>query len=194
MVEPKKITREDFEFQEILGRGAYGRVVKAQKIDSKETFAVKIVSKNLLKRVTSRKENKIKQAHAERDILAKLRNEPGVVKLHYTFQDPQYLYFVIELCSHGSFLSLITFYNSAIPLDLAKFYTAEIVHTICSLHQKSIAHRDLKPENLLISENYHLKLTDFGTAKVMSEEPCEELEAGSPTRRERADTFVGTAQ
>lgn len=48
---------------------------------------------------------------------------------------------------------------------MALFYTTEIVLAIEYLHSKKIAYRDLKPENLLIANDGHLKITDFGFAK-----------------------------
>lgn len=53
MVEGKKLGAADFNFEGILGRGAYGRVAKATKKDSGEVFAIKIVEKKHLQRVTS---------------------------------------------------------------------------------------------------------------------------------------------
>jgi 3-phosphoinositide dependent protein kinase-1 len=49
--------------------------------------------------------------------------------------------------------------------ELAKFYIAEIINMLEYIHEKGMAHRDLKPSNLLLDENYHLKLVDFGTVK-----------------------------
>ena len=52
-------------------------------------------------------------------------------------------------------------------MELVKFYTAEIVTILEYLRSKGVAHRDLKPSNLLLDSNYHLKLIDFGTAKIV---------------------------
>ena len=56
-----------------------------------------------------------------------------------------------------------------LSIDIAKFVAAEIVDILEYMHSKGVMHRDLKPSNLLLDENYHLKLVDFGTAKI--EEP-----------------------
>lgn len=50
------------------------------------------------------------------------------------------------------------------PIDLVKFYAAEIVLAIEYIHNKGIIHRDLKPENILITNEGHLKIIDFGDA------------------------------
>eukprot|EP00697_Spironema_sp_BW2_P007183 gnl/Spiro4/21406_TR10470_c0_g1_i1.p2 gnl/Spiro4/21406_TR10470_c0_g1~~gnl/Spiro4/21406_TR10470_c0_g1_i1.p2 ORF type:complete len:256 (+),score=54.29 gnl/Spiro4/21406_TR10470_c0_g1_i1:538-1305(+) len=66
----------------------------------------------------------------------------------------------------------------------AQFYTAEILSALEYLHSQGIVHRDLKPENLLLSGDGHIKLTDFGTAKITSA-------AAEPNDR---PTFCGTPE
>lgn len=184
MVEAKKLEPQDFQFVEILGRGAYGRVAKAIRKDTGETFAVKIIEKAHLK-----KENKARQALIEKNILAKLRDHPGTVRLHYTFQDTENLYFVLEFCPNGDLLDLINSFEGRFPLELARFYTAELIVILDLLHERGVIHRDLKPENLLLSSDFHLKLSDFGTGKEVSPDPD-----GAEFNRERRSTFVGTAE
>ena len=53
--------------------------------------------------------------------------------------------------------------------DVAKFYAAEITLAIEHLHSKNIVYRDLKPENLLLDERGHIKITDFGFAKIVED-------------------------
>lgn len=48
-----------------------------------------------------------------------------------------------------------------------KFYIGEIFLAIESLHSRNIIYRDLKPENILLDSDGHIKLTDFGLAKVL---------------------------
>lgn len=53
--------------------------------------------------------------------------------------------------------------------DGAKFYAAEIVLAFAYLHEQNIVYRDLKPENLLLTKKGHLKITDFGFAKIVED-------------------------
>jgi 3-phosphoinositide dependent protein kinase-1 len=183
MVESKKLGPKDFNFIGILGRGAYGRVAKAQKKDTGEVFAIKIVDKSHLQKVSFIQEGKTSQALIEKNILAKLRNHPGTVRLFFTFQDTEKLYYVLEYCPNGDFLGLINSFKGNMPLQLIKFYAAELIDILQHMFELNVVHRDLKPENLLLTEDYHLKLSDFGTARDLGE-----------AVRDRRNTFVGTAE
>eukprot|EP00742_Colponemidia_sp_Colp-10_P002986 GILJ01003186.1.p1 GENE.GILJ01003186.1~~GILJ01003186.1.p1 ORF type:complete len:502 (+),score=48.27 GILJ01003186.1:46-1506(+) len=189
----KRLTPSDFEFISLLGEGSYARVMHARRIDTGEEFAVKIIEKKHIQ-----KENKVHQVMMEKQVLSKL-NHPNIIKLYYTFQDRHCLYFVLELMPGGELFEQIRRLGRC-PLDLARFYAAEVVNILEHLHKQGIAHRDLKPENLLLSAEGHLKLADFGTAKILGDDTI----ARKPSvtgdddiveeRYRRFNTFVGTAE
>lgn len=52
---------------------------------------------------------------------------------------------------------------------LGNFYASEIVSALEYLHARNIVYRDLKPENLLLAKDGHLKITDFGFAKKLTD-------------------------
>jgi 3-phosphoinositide dependent protein kinase-1 len=68
---------------------------------------------------------------------------------------------VFEHASRGSLTRLIQKLSSSevkMPMDLVRYYTAEILLALEVMHEKEVVHRDLKPENILINEEWHLKL------------------------------------
>lgn len=56
-----------------------------------------------------------------------------------------------------------------IPIETCRYMIAEIVLALEYLHSQNIVHRDLKPENILLDSDYHIKLCDFGEAKVIKQ-------------------------
>lgn len=97
---------------------------------------------------------------AERDILAEADNE-WVVRLYYSFQDRDSLYFVMDYIPGGDMMSLLI-RMGVFPELLARFYVAELTLAIESVHKMGFIHRDIKPDNILIDLDGHIKLTDFG--------------------------------
>lgn len=97
---------------------------------------------------------------AERDILAEADNE-WVVRLYYSFQDRESLYFVMDYIPGGDMMSLLI-RMGVFPEILACFYVAELTLAIESVHKMGFIHRDIKPDNILIDLDGHIKLTDFG--------------------------------
>ncbi|XP_039599947.1 serine/threonine-protein kinase LATS2 [Polypterus senegalus] len=138
-----------------LGIGAFGEVCLTRKVDTNALYAMKTLRK---KDVLNR--NQVAHVKAERDILAEADNE-WVVKLYYSFQDKDCLYFVMDYIPGGDMMSLLI-RMGVFPENLARFYIAELTLAIESVHKMGFIHRDIKPDNILIDLDGHIKLTDFG--------------------------------
>ena len=189
---------KDFQFGRTLGEGSYSTVIAATDRETGKEYAIKVLDKRHII-----KEKKVKYVNIEKDTLNRLTDHPGVVRLYYTFQDEQSLYFVLDLASSGELLGVL---KQMITFDeeCTRFYGAEILDTIDYMHARGVIHRDLKPENVLLDEQMHVKITDFGTAKIleMPKRPPRGNgdigpEAGSPldgTDMNKANSFVGTAE
>merc|ERR1719270_1852456 len=150
-----KMDKTQFKRLKTIGVGAFGEVALVQKLDSPQLYAMKTLKKQeVLKR------NQVAHVKAERDILAEADNE-WVVKLYYSFQDRDNLYFVMDYIPGGDLMSLLIKFG-IFQEDLAKFYISELVCAVDSVHKMGFIHRDIKPDNILIDSNGHIKLTDFG--------------------------------
>lgn len=63
--------------------------------------------------------------------------------------------------------------NNKLPTKLTREFTMEIVLALEFLQKKNVVHRDLKPQNILLDDTYHIKLADFGAAKIIDPEEIE---------------------
>ncbi|KAL1918145.1 uncharacterized protein VTP21DRAFT_3411 [Calcarisporiella thermophila] len=162
---PHRVQRRslrDFEFGRTLGEGSYSTVVAATERETGREYAIKILNKRSIV-----KDRKVKYVKIEKRALIRLRH-PGVVRLHATFHDNTSLYFVLELAKKGELLTYIKKFGS-FDISCTTFYAAQLVTVIEYMHSKGVLHRDIKPENILLDERMHIKLTDFGTAKLIDE-------------------------
>jgi serine/threonine kinase 38 len=71
----------------------------------------------------------------------------------------------MEFLPGGDFMNLLIV-KDKLTEEEAKFYMAELILTVESIHNLDCIHRDIKPDNILIDKNGHIKLSDFGLAKV----------------------------
>jgi serine/threonine kinase 38 len=99
----------------------------------------------------------------ERDMLVKAKS-PWVVDLKYSFQDDKFLYLIMEFLPGGDFMTLLM-RKDILSEEESRFYGAEMVLAIEDVHAMNYIHRDLKPDNILMDNEGHLKLTDFGLCK-----------------------------
>jgi len=177
----KKKKKEDFVFGKILGEGSYSTVVLAKEVATEREYAIKILVKQHIIR-----EKKVPQVSREKEVLA-MTNHPLIVNLFFTFQDRESLYYGLQYCNRGELLRYITKLGS-FDEECTRFYSAELMVALKYLHSLGIIHRDIKPENVLLSDDMHIKLTDFGTAKVVAGKD------GAIDSSKKANSFVGTAQ
>ena len=96
LISSSRVRPDDFEFRTCIGKGSFGKVYLARHKAEDTIYAVKVVSKALIKR--KREERHIM---AERDVLVKNTRHPFLVSLQYSFQTPDKLYFVMDFVNGG---------------------------------------------------------------------------------------------
>jgi 3-phosphoinositide dependent protein kinase-1 len=183
---------KDFNFGQTLGEGSYSTVLAATDRQTLKEYAIKVLDKRHII-----KEKKVKYVNIEKDTLNRLTNHPGIVRLYYTFQDERSLYFVLDLASGGELLGVLKRMGT-FDEQCTRFYGAQILDTIEYMHKRGVIHRDLKPENVLLDDKMHVKITDFGTAKILdiskSADGGSSFQPDSMIDDDRASSFVGTAE
>ena len=152
------ITRNNFKFLCVIGKGGFGRVWKIQSKKTKQVFALKEMSK--LKIIDKKSEKSI---NTEREFLSKL-NHPFIVNMHYAFQDKDNLYLVMDMLSGGDLRYHVSRYRK-FSEEQTRFFIANMVYALQYIHSHNVIHRDIKPENLVLDEKGYVRITDFGIAK-----------------------------
>ncbi|KTW28945.1 hypothetical protein T552_01575 [Pneumocystis carinii B80] len=187
---------KDFVLGRTLGEGSYSTVISARDKQTSKEYAIKILDKRHII-----KEKKVKYVYIEKDTLNKLGNHPGIVQLYYTFQDERNLYFVLSLAANGELLGFVKHFGS-LNEECTRYYGAQILDAVQYIHECGIIHRDLKPENVLLDDKMKIKITDFGTAKIL-QSPLELNKTNKDEKYDatdnndkhhRANSFVGTAE
>ena len=155
----KRYTPNDFDPLIIIGRGAFGEVKVVRAKEDGAIYAMKSMKKEamILK-------NQVAHVKSERDALAESTN-PWVVGLHFSFQDDDNLYLVMDYCPGGDLMTLLI-KEDILPEKAVRFYAAEAVLAIASVHALGYIHRDLKPDNLLLDARGHLKVGGAGGGGV----------------------------
>uniref|UniRef100_A0A2K5KCS7 Serine/threonine-protein kinase MRCK alpha n=1 Tax=Colobus angolensis palliatus TaxID=336983 RepID=A0A2K5KCS7_COLAP len=163
-VKQMRLHREDFEILKVIGRGAFGEVAVVKLKNADKVFAMKILNKwEMLKRAETA------CFREERDVLVNGDNK-WITALHYAFQDDNNLYLVMDYYVGGDLLTLLSKFEDRLPEDMARFYLAEMVIAIDSVHQLHYVHRDIKPDNILMDMNGHIRLADFGSCLKLMED------------------------
>lgn len=179
-IEFKPITKthlsiEDFDLLKVIGKGSFGKVMQVIKRDTKQIYALKTLRKQ---HIVSRME--VTHTLAERTVLARITN-PFIVPLKFSFQSPEKLYLVLSFINGGELFWHLQ-REGKFSMDRSRFYIAELLTALESLHELNVIYRDLKPENILLDYQGHIALCDFGLCKL------------NMTNEDKTNTFCGTPE
>ena len=152
----------DFKLYETLGTGTFGRVRLCKHRTTGKFYAIKILNKSSVIEL-----KQVAHVKSEKSVLEEV-SHGCIVNLISSFQDTDRLYMVFEYVPGGELFSHLRKIGK-FPNDVAKYYAAELVLALAHLHTQNIVYRDLKPENLMLDKHGHIKITDFGFAKRVTE-------------------------
>ncbi|XP_034402652.1 calcium/calmodulin-dependent protein kinase kinase 2 isoform X1 [Cyclopterus lumpus] len=170
-----------YKLKDEIGKGSYGVVKLAYNEDDNTYYAMKMLSKKRLMRQAGfprrppprgakaapegppQPKGPLERVYQEIAILKKL-DHSNVVKLVEVLDDPSedHLYMVFELVKQGAVMEVPS--DKPFSEDQSRFYFQDLLRGIEYLHYQRIIHRDVKPSNLLVGEDGHIKIADFGVS------------------------------
>ena len=147
-----------------LGRGAMGIVYKANDPLIERLVAIKAI--NLKNLSASEKEEYEARFYQEAKAAGRL-NHPNIVTIHDLGESAGVAYIAMELlegCELQNFIAA----NPHLALDDMLDISIQVAAGMAYAHQHGIVHRDIKPSNIMVLRNNHVKITDFGIARMSS--------------------------
>ncbi|KAJ4930307.1 hypothetical protein JOQ06_019311 [Pogonophryne albipinna] len=165
---------EHFQVMSYIAKGSFGPILKVKDKAKQKTYAVKVIPKSEILRLGVLEQSK------EEVIVQRQVRHPFVHDLQDCWQTQRHLYIMCDYCSTGD---LYTYWQmiGQFSEDTVRVFAAELGCALGFLHDFGIIHRDLKMENILLTDNGHIRLADFGLSR--------RLEGGG-----RAFTICGTIQ
>ena len=139
-----------------IGKGSFSTIYKGYSTKNNEVYAIKEI-------VVDKKQNK---SLVKRELsVLKTLDHPSIVKLHDVIIDTSYnnIYFVLDYYPKGDFAKFLD--NKPLKEKFCRKYLKQLAQGLEYLLSKDILHRDLKPQNILLTNEYNIKITDFGFAK-----------------------------
>ncbi|KAK7130816.1 hypothetical protein R3I94_016079 [Phoxinus phoxinus] len=165
---------EHFQVLGYIAKGSFGPILKVKDKSKQKTYAVKVIPKSEILRLGVLEQSK------EEVIVQRQVRHPFVHDLQDCWQTQRHIYIMCDYCSTGDLYTYWVMIGQ-FREDVVKVFAAELGSALGFLHDCAIIHRDVKMENVLLTDQGHLRLADFGLSR--------RLERGG-----RAFTICGTIQ
>ncbi len=178
-------TLSHYEIVEKIGAGGMGEVYRARDPRLGREVAIKVLHSSL-------SQNTKRLARFEQEARAAgTLNHPNVLAIYDVGHDRGMPFLVTELLEGETLRDRIN--SGSLTMRKAVEYAAQIADGLAAAHGRNIVHRDLKPDNVFITRDGHLKILDFGLAKLTERDPSNPVSTESPTETlTDADVVVGT--
>ncbi|CAM8889740.1 unnamed protein product [Rhodiola kirilowii] len=147
-----------YEMGRLLGKGTFAKVYYAKNTITGESVAIKIISKEEVKR-----EGMMEQIKREISVMRLVRH-PHIVELKEVMATRTKIFFVMEHVKGGELFAKVE--KGRLKEEVARNYFQQLISAVDYCHSRGVSHRDLKPENLLLDENENLKISDFGLSAI----------------------------
>ena len=153
------LTPQLFKRTEVIGRGKFGVVYKAYHAKTKQVYAVKVLNLDC-------PEDEVEDVQKEIQFLASLKQVPNITRYYGSYLYDTKLWVIMEYCAGGSLRTLLR------PGKIDEKYLGVIVRklliALVYIHKDNVIHRDIKAANVLITNEGHVKLCDFGVAAQLT--------------------------
>ncbi|TKA67524.1 hypothetical protein B0A49_08249 [Cryomyces minteri] len=168
--------RQQYTIQEQLGKGHFATVYLCVEKSSGMRYAVK----KFEKRSGPSERSKVDGLQQEIAVLMGV-SHPNMLCLKDTFDEKDGVYLVLELAPEGELFNWIVMKQKLTEVETRKIFV-QLFQGVKYLHERNIVHRDIKPENILLTDKeLHIKLADFGLAKIIGEESFTTTLCGTPS-------------
>lgn len=158
---------------ESLGAGSYAEVKLCKEKTSGRLFAMKFISRDIMKSGLLGKQNPFEDIKREIAIMKKL-NHPNVLRLFEVMDDPNVnkLYLVLEYMHQGDLLTMQRSKSTdgtCMPMDDNELHCVllQVLLGLMYLHDQKVVHGDIKPQNLLVGDHGRVKIADFGISQSL---------------------------
>jgi tRNA A-37 threonylcarbamoyl transferase component Bud32 len=152
----------DYELLEEIAHGGMGVVWKARQTSLNRIVALKMIRAGALAT-----ESEVRRFHREAEAAANLQH-PNIVAIHEVGEHNGQHYFSMDYVEGRDLAALVG--REPLPARRAARYVQIIAEAIHFAHQRGTLHRDLKPQNVLIDADDRPRITDFGLAKLASDD------------------------
>jgi serine/threonine-protein kinase len=151
-----------YDFQDVLGRGAWGIVVAAHHRRLNRPVAVKMLP------LAFTSDDRVRRRFAAEARLLATLDHPHVVRIHDYIEQDEVCALVMERLTGGTLAERMQL--GRMRQEHASAIQLATLHGLEHAHQHGVLHRDIKPENLMFAADGVLKITDFGIATVLGEQ------------------------
>ncbi|RHZ47382.1 putative serine/threonine protein kinase [Aspergillus thermomutatus] len=173
-----------YEFEELIGKGSYGRVYKGHQLPSCKVVAIKVMDIDSMdyKSVRDLKDESIKDFIHETKVMKQVKDAgaKNINELIEAISIHSQLWLVCEYCPGGSVRTLMRATGDKLDEKFIIPIARELAAGLRAIHEAGIIHRDIKAANILIHEEGRLQICDFGVAGVLQ------------SHMDKRSTWIGT--